>query len=195
MPEMPEVQAHAERLSEHFGGLRLKQFRPFTFTALKTAVPAPEQAYGESLRRRRPARQVPPARVRAGDVRRPSDAGRPPRRRREEVGQAACRPSPLRLRASARGHRSTSAAAHRTGLGAQGRRLVRADREGVVDRAARHARAGGRLDHRCRVVGAFRRAGEHPAALVPPRPARHRRPRPQARQRGVLIARSCRRSR
>jgi formamidopyrimidine-DNA glycosylase len=50
MPEMPEVQAHAERLSAQFGGLRLKQFRPFTFTALKTAVPAPEQAYGESLR-------------------------------------------------------------------------------------------------------------------------------------------------
>src|SRR5262245_58883793 len=50
MPEMPEVQAHAERLSEQFGGLRLKQFRPFTFTALKTAVPPPEQAYGESLR-------------------------------------------------------------------------------------------------------------------------------------------------
>jgi formamidopyrimidine-DNA glycosylase len=50
MPEMPEVQAHAERLSEQFDGLRLKQFRPFTFTALKTAVPAPEEAYGEALR-------------------------------------------------------------------------------------------------------------------------------------------------
>jgi formamidopyrimidine-DNA glycosylase len=47
---MPEVQAHAERLSERFGGLRLKQFRPFTFTALKSAVPAPEEAYGEPLR-------------------------------------------------------------------------------------------------------------------------------------------------
>jgi formamidopyrimidine-DNA glycosylase len=50
MPEMPEVQAHAERLTEQFGGLRLKLFRPFTFTALKTAVPAPEEAYGEGLR-------------------------------------------------------------------------------------------------------------------------------------------------
>lgn len=48
---MPEVQAHAERLTERFGGLRLKQFRPFTFTALKTAVPAPEEAYGQPLRR------------------------------------------------------------------------------------------------------------------------------------------------
>jgi formamidopyrimidine-DNA glycosylase len=49
MPEMPEVQAHAERLTEQFGGLRLKLFRPFTFTALKTAVPVPEEAYGEPL--------------------------------------------------------------------------------------------------------------------------------------------------
>jgi formamidopyrimidine-DNA glycosylase len=49
MPEMPEVQAHAERLTEQFGGLRLKQFRPFTFTALKTVVPAPEDAYGSPL--------------------------------------------------------------------------------------------------------------------------------------------------
>jgi formamidopyrimidine-DNA glycosylase len=51
MPEMPEVQAHAERLTEQFGGLRLKQFRPFTFTALKTVMPAPDEAYGEPLRR------------------------------------------------------------------------------------------------------------------------------------------------
>jgi formamidopyrimidine-DNA glycosylase len=49
VPEMPEVQAHAERLTERFAGLRLKQFRPFTFTALKTATPAPEEAYGEPL--------------------------------------------------------------------------------------------------------------------------------------------------
>ncbi len=49
MPEMPEVQAHAERLTEQFGGLRLKQFRPFTFTALKTVMPAPEEAYGHPL--------------------------------------------------------------------------------------------------------------------------------------------------
>jgi formamidopyrimidine-DNA glycosylase len=46
---MPEVQAHAERLTEHFGGLRLKLFRPFTFTALKTVAPAPEEAYGRPL--------------------------------------------------------------------------------------------------------------------------------------------------
>jgi formamidopyrimidine-DNA glycosylase len=50
MPEMPEVQAHAERLTEQFSGMRLKQFRPFTFTALKTVAPAPEEAYGKELR-------------------------------------------------------------------------------------------------------------------------------------------------
>ncbi len=51
MPEMPEVQAHAERLTEQYGGLRLKLFRPFTFTALKTVVPTPEEAYGQPLQR------------------------------------------------------------------------------------------------------------------------------------------------
>src|SRR5829696_7250274 len=45
MPEMPEVQAHAERLTESFRGMRLKRFVPLTFTALKTAVPAPDTAY------------------------------------------------------------------------------------------------------------------------------------------------------
>ena len=51
MPEMPEVQAHAERLTAEFGGRRLKAFRPLTFTALKTASPAPESAYGQPLDR------------------------------------------------------------------------------------------------------------------------------------------------
>jgi formamidopyrimidine-DNA glycosylase len=49
MPEMPEVQAHAERLTESFAGRRLKAFRPLTFTALKTVSPAPESAYGVAL--------------------------------------------------------------------------------------------------------------------------------------------------
>jgi formamidopyrimidine-DNA glycosylase len=51
MPEMPEVQAHAERLTEQFAGRVLTRFRPITFTALKTAVPAPDEAYGSVLRR------------------------------------------------------------------------------------------------------------------------------------------------
>jgi len=49
MPEMPEIQAHAERLNERFAGRVLTKFTPFNFTALKTAVPAPDTAYGLSL--------------------------------------------------------------------------------------------------------------------------------------------------
>jgi formamidopyrimidine-DNA glycosylase len=50
MPELPEVQAHAERLNHDFAGRVLVRFKPLTFTALKTALPAPEDAYGEPLR-------------------------------------------------------------------------------------------------------------------------------------------------
>lgn len=46
MPELPEVQAHAERLDRQFAGHVLERFVPFNFTALKTAVPRPDQAYG-----------------------------------------------------------------------------------------------------------------------------------------------------
>lgn len=46
MPELPEVQAHAERLDRQFAGHALERFVPFNFTALKTAVPRPDQAYG-----------------------------------------------------------------------------------------------------------------------------------------------------
>lgn len=49
MPEMPEVQAHAERLTEQFAGRVLARFVPLTFTALKTAVPAPAEGYGHRL--------------------------------------------------------------------------------------------------------------------------------------------------
>ncbi|MEJ7720514.1 MAG: DNA-formamidopyrimidine glycosylase family protein [Ilumatobacteraceae bacterium] len=49
MPEIPEIQAHAERLEADYEGATLKRFVPLTFTALKTAVPAPDAAYGERL--------------------------------------------------------------------------------------------------------------------------------------------------
>ena len=49
MPELPEVQAHAERLAEQFSGRVLARFVPITFTSLKTAVPAPQAAYGSEL--------------------------------------------------------------------------------------------------------------------------------------------------
>lgn len=55
MPELPEVQAHAERLTTQFTGAKLKKFIPLTFTALKTALPRPDAAYGlplESVGRR-----------------------------------------------------------------------------------------------------------------------------------------------
>jgi formamidopyrimidine-DNA glycosylase len=51
MPELPEVQAHAERLGVQFAGRRLVRFKPLTFTALKTALPAPDEAYGQALQR------------------------------------------------------------------------------------------------------------------------------------------------
>ena len=50
MPEIPELQAHAERLEADFGGTALAGFRPITFTALKTAVPDPSMAEGSPLR-------------------------------------------------------------------------------------------------------------------------------------------------
>jgi formamidopyrimidine-DNA glycosylase len=49
VPEMPEVQAHAERLTDAFAGAVLDRFRPLTFTALKTYAPAPEEAAGQPL--------------------------------------------------------------------------------------------------------------------------------------------------
>jgi len=49
MPELPEVQAHAERLTQQFRGAVLQRFVPFNFTALKTAVPRPDDAYGTPL--------------------------------------------------------------------------------------------------------------------------------------------------
>jgi formamidopyrimidine-DNA glycosylase len=49
MPELPEVQAHAERLGERYAGAVLERFQPLTFTALKTATPKPEEAYGTGL--------------------------------------------------------------------------------------------------------------------------------------------------
>ncbi len=49
MPELPEVQAHAERLTDAFAGATLERFLPLSFVALKTAVPRPDDAYGVAL--------------------------------------------------------------------------------------------------------------------------------------------------
>jgi formamidopyrimidine-DNA glycosylase len=49
MPELPEIQAHAERLDATFAGRTLARFDPLTFTALKTVTPAPDAAHGHEL--------------------------------------------------------------------------------------------------------------------------------------------------
>ena len=49
MPELPEVQAHAERLSDAFAGAVLERFVPLAFTALKTFDPDPAVTHGEEL--------------------------------------------------------------------------------------------------------------------------------------------------
>ncbi|CAN5326038.1 Fpg/Nei family DNA glycosylase [soil metagenome] len=49
MPELPEVQAHAERLTAAFSGVRLERFEPLSFTALKTYRPPPDAASGRAL--------------------------------------------------------------------------------------------------------------------------------------------------
>ncbi len=49
MPELPEIQAHAERLDASFATSALERFSPLTFTVLKTAAPAPDAAYGHEL--------------------------------------------------------------------------------------------------------------------------------------------------
>ena len=49
MPELPEIQAHAERLDATFATAALERFTPLTFTALKTFAPPPEAAYGHEL--------------------------------------------------------------------------------------------------------------------------------------------------
>jgi formamidopyrimidine-DNA glycosylase len=49
MPELPEVQAHAERLDAAFAGAVLEKFTPITFTALKTYRPDPADAVGQAV--------------------------------------------------------------------------------------------------------------------------------------------------
>src|SRR5579885_2979891 len=49
MPELPELQAHAERLDARYQGATLDKFTPISFTALKTASPRPAEAYGKKL--------------------------------------------------------------------------------------------------------------------------------------------------
>ncbi len=189
VPELPEVQAHAERLTDEFAGAELRNFRPITFTALKTAVPAPDAAYGEPLIASRPPGQVPPAALPDGDVRGPPDARRPPPRRHQAVGQTPRRPGAVLVRATGGPCCSPS----RAPSGAAGVWCVpTADR---ADRApARPARSGGDATS---TPTNWRRASrpQHAPAHVPAQPALHRRHRPAPRQRGVPPRQALTRSR
>ena len=49
MPELPEIQAHAERLDGAFAGVALERFTALAFTALKTYSPPPDAAHGHEL--------------------------------------------------------------------------------------------------------------------------------------------------
>jgi formamidopyrimidine-DNA glycosylase len=49
VPEVPEVQAHAERLDAEFAGAVLTDLRALKFTALKTFDPDPSVTHGEAL--------------------------------------------------------------------------------------------------------------------------------------------------
>ncbi len=49
MPETPEIQAHAERLTEDFAGNELSRFELINFASLKTFDPGPESAHGKEL--------------------------------------------------------------------------------------------------------------------------------------------------
>ena len=51
MPELPEIQAHAERLDEDFRGATLQRFEPLSFSVLKTFSPDPASAAGTDVTR------------------------------------------------------------------------------------------------------------------------------------------------
>ncbi len=49
MPELPELQAHAERLAATYAGAVLERFEPLSFTALKTFAPPADAAVGRAV--------------------------------------------------------------------------------------------------------------------------------------------------
>lgn len=51
MPELPEIQAHAERLGRLFAGRTLAGFRPLSVSVMRTFAPAAEEAVGRELAR------------------------------------------------------------------------------------------------------------------------------------------------
>ena len=51
MPELPEIQALAERIHDRLAGARLVAAHPLSFSALKTVAPSPDQLEGKELLR------------------------------------------------------------------------------------------------------------------------------------------------
>ena len=51
MPELPQMQALAERLGDALTGKVLEGVEPLGFSALKTVVPAPESLIGRPVER------------------------------------------------------------------------------------------------------------------------------------------------
>lgn len=49
MPELPEIQAHAERLVAELADAQLIRFEPLSFTVLRTYAPDPSEAVGQRL--------------------------------------------------------------------------------------------------------------------------------------------------
>ena len=49
MPELPELQAHAERLAARLTGRVLAEFAPISFSVMKTVEPSPASAVGSSV--------------------------------------------------------------------------------------------------------------------------------------------------
>jgi formamidopyrimidine-DNA glycosylase len=49
MPELPEMQALAERLGEHIQGKTLRRIEPLQFSALKTVSPGPQELFGKEV--------------------------------------------------------------------------------------------------------------------------------------------------
>ena len=49
MPELPEVQALAERLHDRLAGARFAAVEPLAFSALKTVVPSPAELLGHAV--------------------------------------------------------------------------------------------------------------------------------------------------
>ena len=102
MPEMPELQAHAERLDRRLRRATTAAVHTVGVHGVEDGRAASRRHIRQPARDRRPPWQVPAAHVRAGDVHRPPDAGWATARRREAVGQAARRPGPLHVRPGGR---------------------------------------------------------------------------------------------